>query len=202
MNFKNAAPAIFKAGVLKLARQYYAAGRYKDARNKLREGFNIKSLYRNFDPQRLKKLEIKEAKEKAEQKRKHLEAGLKVENIKEEEDDQANMPAEDPNLPVVIEAWDLWMDLERDMVTKMKLSKELEQKRKKKEEEIKRAEERKSATGRSMKSTSAERREKKVYKSMMCPLKDRCPGDIRPRWPMSNTTAHTKMGAKCPYAHH
>lgn len=53
-----------------------------------------------------------------------------------------------------------------------------------------------------MHSTSTERKEKKIYKSMMCPLKDRCPGDIRPRWPMSNTTAHTKMGSKCPYAHH
>ena len=72
--------------------------------------------------------------------------------------------------------------------------------KKKKEEESKKREERKGA--RSVHSTSTERKDKKAYKSMMCPLKDRCPGDIRPRWPMSNTTAHTKMGSKCPYAHH
>ena len=50
LNFKNSVPAIFKAGVLKQARQFYNAGKLKEARSKLKEGFNIKSLYRNFNP--------------------------------------------------------------------------------------------------------------------------------------------------------
>ena len=36
----------------------------------------------------------------------------------------------------------------------------------------------------------------------MCPLRDRCPKDIRPRWPMSNISAQTKMGNSCLFAHH
>jgi hypothetical protein len=36
----------------------------------------------------------------------------------------------------------------------------------------------------------------------MCPLRDKCPNDIRPRWPTSNTKSITKFGETCPYAHH
>ena len=73
LNFKNSVPAIFKAGVLKQARQFYNAGKLKEARSKLKEGFNIKSLYRNFNPEKLKKMEIREQKAKAEKKKKQLE---------------------------------------------------------------------------------------------------------------------------------
>ena len=36
----------------------------------------------------------------------------------------------------------------------------------------------------------------------MCPLKEKCPSDKRPRWPTSNTKSITKFGSDCPYAHH
>jgi hypothetical protein len=36
----------------------------------------------------------------------------------------------------------------------------------------------------------------------MCPLKQHCPYDIRPRWPHSDIKANTPFGIACPYAHH
>jgi len=40
------------------------------------------------------------------------------------------------------------------------------------------------------------------YKSIMCPLKDKCPDDVRPRWPNTETKSISKLGRTCPYAHH
>ena len=36
----------------------------------------------------------------------------------------------------------------------------------------------------------------------MCPLREKCPKDMRPRWPTSNTKSITKFGEECPFAHH
>ncbi len=36
----------------------------------------------------------------------------------------------------------------------------------------------------------------------MCPLKENCPNDIRPRWPQSEFRSINKLGQECPYAHH
>ncbi len=40
------------------------------------------------------------------------------------------------------------------------------------------------------------------YRERMCPLKEQCPSDIRPRWPHSGHKTFSKMGGECPYAHH
>jgi hypothetical protein len=39
-------------------------------------------------------------------------------------------------------------------------------------------------------------------KSLMCPLGDKCPGDIRPKWPISNLKTIEKLGKNCDLAHH
>jgi hypothetical protein len=36
----------------------------------------------------------------------------------------------------------------------------------------------------------------------MCPLRDQCPDDIRPRWPNNDTKSILPFGTKCPFAHH
>lgn len=41
-----------------------------------------------------------------------------------------------------------------------------------------------------------------LFKSIMCPLGDRCPKDNRARWPKSGTKTVTPFGDKCLYAHH
>ena len=44
--------------------------------------------------------------------------------------------------------------------------------------------------------------ERVLFRSIMCPLREKCPRDARPRWPTSNTKSITKFGEECPYAHH
>lgn len=44
--------------------------------------------------------------------------------------------------------------------------------------------------------------EKCLFRTIMCPLKDKCPKIKKPRWPTSNTKSFTKFGEECPFAHH
>lgn len=43
---------------------------------------------------------------------------------------------------------------------------------------------------------------RKIYKTIMCPLKDSCPKLKRQRWPYTGMKSHAKLGKDCPYAHH
>jgi len=44
--------------------------------------------------------------------------------------------------------------------------------------------------------------ERILFRTIMCPLKDKCPKIKKPRWPTSNTKSFTKFGEECPFAHH
>ena len=43
---------------------------------------------------------------------------------------------------------------------------------------------------------------RKIYKTIMCPLKDTCPKLKKQRWPYTGMKSHAKLGKDCPYAHH
>ena len=43
---------------------------------------------------------------------------------------------------------------------------------------------------------------RKIYKTIMCPLKDQCQKVKMQRWPSSGLKSITKFGKDCPYAHH
>ncbi len=45
-------------------------------------------------------------------------------------------------------------------------------------------------------------KEKIVFRTIMCPMRDQCPRDKSKRWPTSNISSHTKFGQDCPFAHH
>ena len=44
--------------------------------------------------------------------------------------------------------------------------------------------------------------EKIIYRTIMCPLKNKCTKDKRPKWPTSSTKSVVKFGEECPFAHH
>lgn len=48
----------------------------------------------------------------------------------------------------------------------------------------------------------AEDLSKRRAKTLMCPLKDQCSDDIRPRWPASGIRTIKTFGHKCEFAHH
>jgi len=41
-----------------------------------------------------------------------------------------------------------------------------------------------------------------LFKTIMCPLKDRCSKVQKIRWPYSSIKSIVRFGANCPYAHH
>lgn len=41
-----------------------------------------------------------------------------------------------------------------------------------------------------------------IFKTIMCPYREKCPKDRRTRWPKSGLTNVTQFGAACLYAHH
>ena len=43
---------------------------------------------------------------------------------------------------------------------------------------------------------------KKLYKTIMCPLKHECPKVKMLRWPSTSLKARRPFGKDCPYAHH
>ena len=43
---------------------------------------------------------------------------------------------------------------------------------------------------------------RKIYKTIMCPLKEQCSRVKMQRWPSSSLKSTTKFGKDCPYAHH
>jgi hypothetical protein len=46
------------------------------------------------------------------------------------------------------------------------------------------------------------KQEKVLFKTIMCPLKDKCSKIKKPRWPSTNIKSFTKFGEECPFAHH
>jgi hypothetical protein len=43
---------------------------------------------------------------------------------------------------------------------------------------------------------------RKIFKTIMCPLKDSCPKLKKQRYPYTGVKSHAKLGKDCPYAHH
>ena len=115
--FAGSNPEIFKQGILKSAQAFYNKGEFNDAWRKLKEGFNIESLKKYFDPNYTKKQELK--KKKLEERKKLIAEGKIKEDIKdniEEPEEQRKMREEQfekPKLlPILTEAYDLVKTME------------------------------------------------------------------------------------------
>ncbi len=183
-------------------------GRFDDALKRLYDGFNVESIKKRFDPHYmtrlvgdafLKKKRERESKEREEAKAK---SGLtRIENLKDQPESQKKRAEEDFEnkklVSILREAYDL--------IKKIEDRKEATEKR------IKQIENRQKSLKKSLRSFSSYKRsqtrmddgkEMILYRTIMCPLREKCPSDMRPRWPTSNTRSKTKFGQECPFAHH
>lgn len=139
-------PEIYKSGILKSAQSFYNAGELGDAWRKLKEGFNVESIKKYFDPHYHKKVEIK--KKKMEEKKKLIAEGKLKEDIKdnmEEPEEQRKMREEQfekPKLlPILQEAYQLISEMEgiekKAKLENTKFMKIIKEKSVKKKQEIK-----------------------------------------------------------------
>lgn len=201
----------------------YQSGAYVEALNKLREGFNIASVMRNLHPNynlylRYNFREIKIFRKKTEfEDRMRKEAKLhgEAQQFTTDADQQKGMPEEDIKNKKLIsllgDVFNLIMKIENKLQEKQKKISNLYKNQKKLEKSLKSRFTRSEAPSPQNASRLSERERAKsmkreptprMYKSIMCPLRDRCPGDIRPRWPTSETKSISNLGNNCPYAHH
>jgi len=83
-------------------------------------------------------------------------------------------------------------EIKRIQVSKQKLKKESENYEKYKKAQV------------HIEDLTEEERKKQttLYKTIMCPLGQKCPKDKSKRWPLSNDKSCTPFGKECPYAHH
>jgi hypothetical protein len=117
------------------------------------------------------------------------------------------MPEEDFEnkklLPILKEAFDLIRLLEKKKQIADKEIAKIKKQRKKFREEIKNYDKYKKAQVQIEDMTEDERKKvTTIYKSIMCPLKDKCSKDKSKRWPASNIKSCSQFGQDCPYAHH
>lgn len=209
-NFAKSHPEVFKLGKLRQAKLKFANGSYKDAAEKLKEGFKIASLKLSFDDNYKKRLALEAKMAKAEEAKAKL-ADTKVgsktalttvkkeapknstvfsldamkQNV-EDEDAQKKMPNENPEdkklLPILREAYQLWCEIEQIKVDADKKIKKLEKQEKALNNEKEKQKDLTMAEDRAMNT-------KDLYKTIMCPLTTTCPKDNRNRWPMSSAKA-------------
>lgn len=208
-NFEKSHPEVFKAGVLKRAQLMYKEGKFDDALKRLYDGFNVDSIRKRFDPKYMKRLiadqylkKLAFSKSKSNERDSSASTLKRVQALKDEPDSQKKMPEEDFDnkklLPILKQAFDLINEIEnRKNATEARIKKiERQQLRL-----------RKSLTSfsvykRSQTRADLSKGEKILFRTIMCPLREKCPKDMRPRWPTSNTKSITKFGEECPFAHH
>mmetsp|Transcript_25437 Transcript_25437/g.19187 ORF Transcript_25437/g.19187 Transcript_25437/m.19187 type:complete len:279 (+) Transcript_25437:580-1416(+) len=175
--------------------------------NTIYDGFNVDSIKKRYDPNYMKRfmaeMMIKKKDERVKKENDQLEkAGIsRVFLQKEQPDSQKKRPEEDFEnkklLPVLEETYQLIKTIEgiRNDINKQIKNIQKSQKtlkvREKSFSKYKKAQ--------TMVDTT---REKILYKTIMCPLREKCGKVKTQRWPTSNTKSFTKFGEECPYAHH
>jgi hypothetical protein len=126
-----------------------------------------------------------------------------IEAMKEKHETQKTMPNENFDnlklLAVLDEAYQLILKLQKRKQEIQNKIKAVKRAKKETEGKIKSLSQYRRSQSRG---TGSDSNEFAMYKTIMCPLRDKCPHDIRPRWPTSNTKSITKFGYECPYAHH
>lgn len=173
------------------------------------EGFNFNSLRREYDFEGFKReralrekrekeaqesMKLKKEEEGTGPKRVNLDslrenAGSNTEAKKMSEEDFENKRLK----PILDDAWALLKKLEnieKEAKAKIKVINERQKSIREKKKEL------------ANPKPGEEDATKAHFKTIMCPLGEKCPKLKRNRWPTSATRSVTKFGEKCYYAHH
>ena len=229
-NFATSNPKIFKMGIVKKAMLHWKNDKHEESINTLYDGFNVERIFANYLAHDYKawknRVEIQEGrfakgipklKEEMERRFKVLKEKNPfilsfIEEIHEKSEDtikhNQNKKAvyaenfDNPALKAMYdEAWELlqlhikkrgeqWKDSKRKKEQAKTIRKVYKTLNDQIEEGFDEGDEVDEVDYR------------KIYKTIMCPLKNRCAKVKFQRWPSSNLKSHTKFGKDCPYAHH
>jgi hypothetical protein len=206
VNFEKSNPEVYKIGVLKRAKLMAKEGKFDNALKRLYDGFNVESIKKHLDPKYMQRFFaeqlLKEKAKRLSRERDSSKGPAQIDSLKDQHESQKKRPEEDFEnkklLPIFKEAFDLIMIIED---RKRETDKKIKNIRRK-QRDLKKTMRSFSTYKRSQTRIDAYSKEKILYRTIMCPLRDKCPKDMRPRWPTSNTKAKTKFGEECPFAHH
>jgi len=177
-NFQKKYPYVFKSGIYNKAMSLFQSGKYVEGLRKLKIGFNIDSLLRNFHPN------YEEYKKQRRRKRLINDEGkvsiIEIDVTLDEKKHKAEEDAKNPKLlPILRDAYDLLMKIEKAFDEK--------------ERNVALLDKPKKTRGHSLNERNKpETEEVTKFKAMMCPLGILCP---------SNTNQNETTN-KCSYAHH
>jgi tetratricopeptide (TPR) repeat protein len=198
-NFSTRFPLVYKEGVLKKAQYVFNEGRFSEAIKILETAFDLDLIKANFDP---KYAEIYFKKQEDLQLNRDPNAFVGHEKPKTIIADKFSNPK---NKRICEEIYYMLKDMEDYKKERNKQVKKLEQELKMintvsagNQTVSKRAPSKDTMN----KLSFIKDRYFKFFKSIMCPLKDECKFDQRPKWPHTNIKSYSAFGLTCPYAHH
>jgi hypothetical protein len=198
-------PVVFKDGICKKAKILFNEGRYEECKKLLEKAFYLDDLKAYFDPKFAEKLKKQRREERLKEGKEDdpNEVFKREENKKKKEimPDNFNNPK---NKEICYDVYIMLKAMEDYKKNKNKAVKKLK-------EEIKMIEFNKNPNNQEnadpkFNETNPQFKYLKdkyftMFRTIMCPLKDQCPLDLRPRWPHSDLGAGVPFGGKCPYAH-
>ena len=131
----------------------------------------------------------------------------RIDQLRDNEDEIKKLPEEDYEnkklIPTLEAAYDLYKKILAKKKTANREIKRIENNRRKLQSEALNYDKYKKAQVQIEDQTEEERnKQQTLYKSIMCPLAQKCPKDKSKRWPLSNDKSCTPFGKECPYAHH
>lgn len=109
-NFDKAHPEVYKAGVLKRAQFMFREGKFDDALKRLYEGFNVESIRKRFEIQKMKEFIVSSMfKKKDDSATRPVNGPQRIDNLKDQHESQKKRPEEDWEnkklLPILQEAY-------------------------------------------------------------------------------------------------
>lgn len=200
-NFSTKFPLVYKEGVLRKAKSSFNDGKFTEVIKILEVAFDLDVIKAYFDPKYAeiyyKKMEDEHLKQAANQDR-----YMGHEKPKNIVSDKFSNPK---NKRICEEVYYMLKDMEDYKKDKNKQIKKLEQeltliKREKNRSNSRVKESLDKNT--QLKISFIKDRYFKFFKSIMCPLKEQCQYDQRPKWPHTYVKSYSPFGLSCPYAHH
>ena len=180
-NFEKSHPEVYKLGVLKRAKLMAKEGKFDAALNRLYEGFNVESIKKRYDPKYMQRFMAEQIlKERAKRLSKERESAggiTKIDALKDQHESQKKKPEEDFDnkrlISIFKEAFDLINLIEdRKRETEKKIKNIRRNQR-----DLRKSMRSFSTYKRSQTRLDAYSKEKILYRTIMCPLRDKCPKD-------------------------
>jgi hypothetical protein len=192
-NFSTKFPLVYKEGILKKAQKLFNDGKFSDVMKTLEAAFDLDIIKAHFDP---KYAEAYYRKQEQDHLNKDPDAFHGHEKPKNIVPDKFSNPK---NKRICEEVYYMLKDMDDYKKDKSRQIRKLKSELNMIKTVV--AGGNVTTTEDAIKLKFIKDRYFKFFKSIMCPLKEQCQFDQRPKWPHSYVKSNSAFGLSCPYAH-